>query len=802
MWIVLKTKKVNYHKNLKAMTTRPEDSNHEGVTTARRMPAGAAFWRALERATVGEDSRIGKISKLFFRKGWSGRLAAILIAALMASSYATYAALSKSAQVGHDPDTVIWLLNIDLVIISALVVMMVRRFSKLLGGRKGGIAGSKLHVRLVIVFSVMAAAPAVIMAIFSTFFFHFGVQTWFSERVKTAVESAQVVAESYLEEHQQVIRADILAMANDLDRQSALFYEDRPRFDEFLEKQSYMRNISEVMLFDGRGKILARTALTFTLTFEGLPDVIMNQARDGEVVVNTGKYDDRVRALVKLQNYADTYLYVGRMVDPKVISQLDDTKEAATAYSTLEQKTTGLMITITMIFIMVAILFVLVATWFGLILAKQLVSPIGDLIAASDRVRAGDLTARVAEQGQIDEFDYLAQSFNRMTTQIAEQRDEVMNANRQLDQRRRFTETVLAGVTAGIVGVDERGFITLVNASAAELFGKAQDKLIGENIVEIVPDVAPWFEQAVHKPGKITETEIPLLAKDMSRRILLARIATEKVGEEIKGAVLTFDDITELQSAQRKSAWADVARRIAHEIKNPLTPIQLSAERLKRKYMKEIASDPDTFAEMTDTIIRHVGDIGRMVNEFSGFARMPEPVMKEENLPLHIRQTLVLEKEAHADIAFKVIDKCVDLNVACDVQQIRQAVTNIVQNGIDSIHEKGGGKRLNVLITLDAVRENCVICISDSGLGLPKGTETARLTEPYVTHKVRGTGLGLAIVKKIMEDHKGRLVLGTPDWIQSLDGWEDLGGASVSLVLPLPDKDQQGDDQTDKSKAA
>lgn len=789
MWIVLKTKKVNYRNNM-ALAHLPENEN-EQVRPAAHRTGGVSLWRALERSTLGVDSTIGKISRMMFRKGWSGRLALILIVAIIASGAATYAALSEAPPFGNDPNAVIWLLNLDLVIMILLVGLIARRFAKLLSGRKRGIAGSKLHVRLVVIFSIMAAAPAIIMAIFSTFFFHFGVQAWFSDRVKTAVDSAQLVAESYLEEHQQVIKADILAMANDLDRQSALYYEDRDKFDAYLETQSFVRNLSEVMMFDSSGKIIARTNLTFTLTFEGLPDMVVNQARDGEVVVMTGQYDDRVRALVKLNNYADAYLFVGRMVDPVVISQLDKTKEAATAYTTLSQKSSNLMVTITLIFIVVALMFLLAATWFGIILARQLVTPIGSLITASDRVRAGDLTARVEEGAQIDEFDYLAKSFNRMTMQIEEQRDEVMKANRQLDQRRRFTETVLAGVTAGIVGIDDKGIITLANASAASMFSVDQEKMVGQCISEIVPQIDLALEQAQQKSGKVAQSEIPYLARDMSRRILLVRIAVDRIGDEIKGAVITFDDITELQSAQRVSAWADVARRIAHEIKNPLTPIQLSAERLKRKYMKEVTSDPQVFAECTDTIIRHVGDIGRMVSEFSDFARMPEPVMKEENLSVHIRQTLVLQKEAHGDIAFNIIDDVGDLRIVCDAQQIRQAVTNLIQNSIDSIHEKEGASRLNILLTYDAPRENCVICISDSGLGLPKGEDPSRLTEPYVTHKARGTGLGLAIVKKIMEDHGGKLVIGVPDWIRSLRGWEDLGGASVSLVLPLPEKESQ-----------
>jgi len=750
--------------------------------------SGISLWRALDRAIFKQDSIVGAIGRKTFRRGWTGKLAAILIVAICASGFATYGALTEAPPFGNNPDDVIWLLNLDLVLMVMLVGLIMRRFAKLLSGSRRGLAGSKLQMRLVVIFSIMAAAPAIIMAIFSTFFFHFGVQAWFSDRVKTAVNEAQAVAESYLEEHQQVIKADILAMANDLDREAYMYYENNQAFDKYVDTQSLARNLSEVMIFDSKGRVMSKSGFTFTMSFEDLPTSVLDQARDGEVVLTTGKYDDRIRALVKLNGFADSYLYVGRMVDPTVLSHLASTRDAASAYNILSQKNSGLMVTITMIFIVVALMFLLVATWFGIILARQLVTPIGSLIVASDRVRAGDLTVRMEEGEQIEEFDYLAKSFNRMTMQLQEQREDLVAANRQMDQRRRFTEAVLAGVTAGIVGVDEHGVVTLANSAAEEMFGKKA--LTGQSVTDILPEVGPFLDQAHQKPTKITQTEIPYLSRDGSRRTLLVRIAIEMIGDIGKGAVLTFDDITELQSAQRVSAWADVARRIAHEIKNPLTPIQLSAERLKRKYMKEVTSDPDTFAEMTETIIRHVGDIGRMVSEFSDFARMPEPVMKNENLPVHIRQTLILEKEAHPDITFKVIENIPDVRVLCDAQQIRQALTNLIQNAIDSIHEKGTGGRLNVLMTLDANGENCIVCVSDSGLGLPKDEDPSRLTEPYITHKAKGTGLGLAIVKKIMEDHNGKLVMGTPDWLKSMSGYEDLGGASVSLILPVAEKER------------
>lgn len=769
--------------------TEPLQNNNPDKISKPARGGSVSLWRALERVTLGSNSGIGRAARKVFRRGWTGKLAVVLIIAIIASGFATYAALTETPPFGNDPDTVIWLLNIDLLLMAMLVGLIMRRFAKLMTGRKQGLAGSKLQMRLVVLFSIMAAAPAVIMAIFSTIFFHFGVQAWFSDQVRTAVYEAQAVAEAYLEEHQQVIKADILAMANDLDRQSNLYYENNEAFDRYVDTQSFLRNLSEVLIFDSSGDIMATSGFTFTLRFEDVPKVVLDQARDGEVVITTGKTDDRVRALVKLSSFPDSYLFVGRMVDPVVMSHLDSTRDAASAYGTLSEKNAGLMVTITMIFIVVALMFLLVATWLGILLARQLVTPIGRLITASDRLRAGDLTARVAEGKQIEEFDYLAKSFNRMTEQIQGQRDELIRANRQMDQRRRFTEAVLTGVTAGVVGIKEDGTITLVNVSAAEIFGMEAQTIQGTSVFDILPDVAPLLEQAMQKPSKITQAEVPLVSREGMRRILLVRIAIELIGDTGKGAVLTFDDITELQSAQRKAAWADVARRIAHEIKNPLTPIQLSAERLKRKYLKEVTSDPETFAECTDTIIKHVGDIGRMVNEFSDFARMPEPVMKDENISLDIRQTLVLQKEAHSDISFKIIDNSEDVRIVCDAQQIRQAFINLVQNAVDSIHEKGTKGQINVLMTPDKEHGNLVVCVNDSGKGLPQGEDLARLSEPYITHKAKGTGLGLAIVKKIMEDHNGRLVIGATDWVRSLDGWEDLGGASVSLVLPMQDEE-------------
>ncbi len=763
-------------------------TNIENIAPENKDVTGRGFW-----GTFFEPrNRMNGFRRYFRNKSWGTKLSFILIGLAIISGFATYAALKEAPPFGDNPNTVIWLLNLDLIILLLLVSLIARRIVSIWSGRRRNIAGSKLHVRLVLIFSVMAALPAIIMAVFSAFFFHFGVQTWFSENVRTAVVESQAVAEAYLEEHQQTIRADILAMANDIDRQALRMMDSQAAYNRVLDTQSLIRNLSEAMIFDENGRILARSGLTFTLTFESVPDYYIDKAKDGEVVILTNENDDRVRALVRLNSGNDNYLFVGRRIDPVVLSHVASTKNASERYAQLEGSYSGLQITVTMIFVVVALLLLLAAIWIGIVLARQLVSPISTLISVSDRVRAGDLTARVPKQEQIEEFDYLAQSFNRMTNQIEQQRDELIMANRQLDQRRRLTETVLAGVTAGVIGVNNAGKVTLANSAAGELFEISSQELIGRQITEIIPDISPVLEKAYRKPNKIAQSEVPYINGEGRKLTLMMRIAIELIGAEDHGAVLTFDDITELQSAQRKAAWADVARRIAHEIKNPLTPIQLSAERLRKKYLGEISSDPETFAVCTDTIIRHVEDIGRMVNEFSDFARMPESIMSPTKLIAELQDLVTFQKSVHKDIEISLKGNALeyrDLVILSDAQQIRQAVTNLLQNAIDSLLAKAAKEdnfkaKLYVMIEL---RGGLTIVVSDNGLGLPEGKDPATLSEPYVTHRDKGTGLGLAIVKKIMSDHDGKLIIGINDTIRQLEGFEDLGGATIALSFPLND---------------
>ena len=726
-----------------------------------------------------------------FGATWEGRIALVLAFAGIGCGIATYAALNSMPPFGSNPDIVIWLLNIDLIILLSLGIIVARRVTGLLTLWKKGIPGSKIHMRFVYTFGLVAMAPAIIMMIFSLFFFHYGVQAWFSDRVKAAVQESRAVAEAYLKEHHQIIRADILAMANDLNRESSNYYIDPKGFERYLKTQSVIRNLPEVILFSTDGKVLMQTDTASDFSEkDDVPDFALDRANQGEVMILTDAEDDKVQALVKLQNIPDTYLFVGRPVEANVLNHLAATREAVQNYEEVAAKYSGIRLTVTLIYSVVALVLLLASMWFGLTFARRFAYPISDLIETSDKVRNGDLLAKASEHSGLEEFDYLGRSFNKMTSQILTQRDELIETNAQLDQRRRFTETILAGVTSGILGISRNGQITICNTSANDFLKKSADQLIGESIYAVLPEARDFLDQSYLKPNRTHNFECPYILPDGSRRIFLIRVAIELIGGDDHGAVITFDDITDLQSAQRKAAWADVARRIAHEIKNPLTPIQLSAERLKRKYLKSMPEeDQSIFAQCIDTIVRHVGDIGHMVNEFSSFARMPEPVMKLQDVGQLVREIVTMNREAMQDVNIETFMDASDKHAVCDAQQIRQAFTNILKNAVDSVEERAKSEdegyrgRVAVGLTGGLADGKLAIFVSDNGLGLPKDRDPQSLAEPYVTLKEKGTGLGLAIVKKIMEDHGGHIIFSKPDSVPIPD-WPVLEGATIALVFP------------------
>jgi two-component system, NtrC family, nitrogen regulation sensor histidine kinase NtrY len=711
---------------------------------------------------------------------WAGRfglrrkVAIALAVAAVAAGIATYLALTGAPPFGPRPVVVLSLLNLDLVLLLALAAVVTKRLVEMWAERRRGLAGSRLQVRLVVLFSLIAVLPTIIVAVFSYLFFSFGIESWFSDKVRTAISESVEVADAYVQEHQQAIRADALSMANALDQYAATMMISPQDLVQALTIQASMRGLTEAAILDSKGNMVARTGLAFALGFEDVGQDALRRAKDGEVVVMTDDQEERVRALVSIGAFSDLYLYVGRFIEPKVLAHRRETHMAAAQYEQLEGKRAGLQITFSVIFILVAMLFLAAAVAIGIGIAAQLADPISRLVGAADRIGAGDLSVRVPEGRKDDEMTSLSRAFNRMTDQIQSQQQELIEANRQLDERRRFTETVLTGVTAGVIGLDRYGRINLPNRSASALIGVDLDVSVGDDLAEVVPAMAELLGEAVRRPDRVAQAQIQIIGP--TTRTLLVRIAAEQDDEGISGYVVTFDDITELLSAQRKAAWADVARRIAHEIKNPLTPIQLSAERLRRNYLKEIKKDPDTFRICTDTIVRHVEDIGRMVDEFSAFARMPAPVLKPEDLTAIVERAVFLERTAHSDIAFALNFASRPVTVRCDARLTSQAVINIVKNAVEAIEARivntGPNPPGRIAVSVDEADGRVVVTVEDNGKGLPKrGRE--RLTEPYMTTRAKGTGLGLAIVKKIMEDHRGELLLDDAE----------AGGARVRLVF-------------------
>ena len=699
------------------------------------------------------------------------------------SGIGTYTVFARAGATGPNPDIVLGFMYLNLGLLLIIGLLVSKRLFRIWSQRRQGLAGSQLHTRLVMLFSVIAVIPTIVVAVFSVVLFDFGIRSWFTERIGAAVDASQAVAAAYLEEHRQNITGDALAMAIDLNRQAPFLMARPKQLMKFVQAQAAIRNLTEVVVFETSGKVLAKTGLSLTFDFEPFPETAFQKARNGEVATLTSEVD-RVRAIVRLDSFVDAYLYVGRFVDPEILSYIDNTKQATAEYNLLQGKRVDVQITFALIFAIVALLLLFSAIWVGLNLATQLADPVSRLITASEQISEGDLSIRISNTTDIGEFSLLNSAFNRMTHQLEVQRGDLIEAHRIEDERRQFTEAVLGGVSSGVIGLDKDGNINLPNKSGAQLLGLSADEMMNKPLQSIIPEMADLFEMA--KLSKKVDTNyfdqieaLIELIRDNRQITLRTRITAEGNQDITNGFVVTFDDITELQSAQRTAAWADVARRIAHEIKNPLTPIQLSAERLKRKYLSAISEERDLFVSLTETISRQVSDIGRMVDEFSSFARMPAAKLAPHDLKLIVKAQVTLQSEANNNVEFSFKIPEEPVVVLCDDHQIRQMITNLIQNSIDSINAKSDEQNnVNGSIQIQISKKSnfCYLEIIDDGIGLPAEISN-RLTEPYVTTREKGTGLGLAIVAKIVEDHSGTFKI--EDTIVS------GSGVVVTVKIPL-----------------
>jgi len=711
--------------------------------------------------------------KWFGRFLASRRFAFVLATLAVASGTITFGLLTGTSTGSGESRQIAIFLVIDLVVLLLLLAVIAQRIVAMSVQRRKGMAGSALHVRIVVMFSLIAVTPAILVAVFSALFLNYGVNSWFNERVRTAVEASQVVARAYLEEHIQNIGTAVLGMSNTLNRNASKLIINPRLFAQSLTDLANEQALSEAVIIDANSVILTKSRFSLLQLQTGeVPRNAFERANNGEVVILTAPDVEQVRAIVKLDRFVGAYLLVERFVDARVISNMERVRQASQSYLNLQESRGTIEVTFVAIFMVVALLLLLAAVWIGMILANQLVKPISKLIDAAQGVSQGDLSLRVDVDETIGEIGTLSTAFNEMTEKLAAQQQGLLTMNRELDERRRFTETVLSGVSAGVIGLNNLGLIDLSNPTASLLLGVNLDQAHGRPLSEEVPEMADVLSKAVNKPERVAQAEITIHRDNVPSQLIVSA-TSEQLDGDIIGYVVTFDDITELQSAQRKAAWSDVARRIAHEIKNPLTPIQLSAERLKRKYLKQIKDDPETFIMCIETIIRQVDDLGNMVDEFSSFSRMPQAILKDEDIGNLCRQALFLERnrsETEDGVGDVMVSGEIDEDIQslnCDSQQISRALTNILKNAVESVNEQiethpelqGAGQVILKLCQHETPKGmRSVITVEDNGTGLPE-TDMTRLTEPYVSTRNRGSGLGLAIVKKIMEDHSGNLLL-------------------------------------------
>jgi two-component system nitrogen regulation sensor histidine kinase NtrY len=710
----------------------------------------------------------------------------------LCSGLATYLILTGLTPIVPTHLVVVGMLLINLMLVLAMVIIIAWQVTGLWLARHRQVAGAQLHVRIVSLFSVIAVVPAILLAIFASISLDRGLDHWFSIRTKSIIQNSIDVATAYLQEHGQVIRADTVGMAKDIDEAVELVKLQPQGFGNFLNAQAGIRALPMAYLIDGEGKILATAASVPEFPYKAPPKEAMELAKKGQVIVIAPGQTSLVGAIKSLQNFNDTYLYVVRPVNARVLQQLRATRANVAEYQLLEQRRAGVQVAFGLMYVAVALTLLLSAIWIGMWFANRLVAPIRQLMGAAQQISEGNLAVNVDVRPADGDLAVLGSTFNTMTSELRSQRDELVGANSKLDERRRFTEAVLSGVTAGVVGIGPDGIISLVNRSAETLLEMKEANLTGQPLAKAVPEFAQVLKRA-QKQGRRLVTDQITLRRRGSERNFAVRVTSEGQDQKAQGVVVTFDDMTELVSAQRSTAWADVARRIAHEIKNPLTPIQLSAERIRRKYGASITKDREVFDQCTDTIIRQVSDIGRMVDEFSAFARMPKPVMERNDVREIVREAVFLFQVSRPEIAFELDLPAKPVVALADRRLLAQAVTNLVKNAseaIDSAVEADPARagKGSVVAKVRLKGDRLQITVIDNGCGLPKENRE-RLVEPYMTTRTKGTGLGLAIVQRITEQHGGTLTLADAP---KRNG--KIEGASVRIDLPMGDGEEAAAD--------
>jgi two-component system, NtrC family, nitrogen regulation sensor histidine kinase NtrY len=728
----------------------------------------------------------------------TGIIGPIAVGIALLSALATFLVLAGLTPIRGTGEVVLTLLLSSAAAALLLLGIIGREVWLVVQARRRGRAGARLHIQIVALFSIIAAAPTIFVAVVASIAFDRGLDaSQFATRA--VIQNFLIVADAYLAQNAQMIRGEVMAMAFDLARAKPVFDQDREKFRQLLTAQATFRGLPGAMIIDGERTVIEKADV------RNQQDMVIPSPQPLANVTDTDPQIDFltdansaaavVTAAIKLRGYDNTYLYVAHPLDPRVFSQLKETRSSIGQYSALEERRPGVQLAFALMYTVIALTVLLSAAWLGLNFANRLVAPIRRLIGAANVVSRGNLYVQVPVRPSEGDLAQLGETFNKMTQELRTQRDDIVRARDLVDSRRRFTEAVLAGASAGVIGVDADGRISILNRSAEKLIGRTEAEALGKPLTEVVPELAPMMGEAQAAVQRLVQGQITI-SRGNDERNLSVRVTTEQSADPTHGYVVTLDDITELVSAQRTSAWADVARRIAHEIKNPLTPIQLSAERLRRKYSSVIKEDRTVFERCTETIVRQVDDIRRMVDEFSRFARMPKPVMAPEDVADTVRQAVFLMRVGNADVDIEADISEDPMTARFDRRLISQGLTNIIKNATEAIAAVPASEIDRGKIYVSAARNsdnNIIIDIIDNGIGLPKENRR-RLLEPYVTTREKGTGLGLAIVGKILEEHGGRIELH--------DAAEKTPGARGAWIRMLFAADPIANSEADVRKAA
>lgn len=702
---------------------------------------------------------------------------------------ATYTALGPLDQGSNSPFLRIVVLA-DLSYILILAALVILRITQMIGARRAQSAGSRLHLRLTGVFGLLALLPTIMVAVFAVLSINVGLEGWFSKRVGNVLSNSLAAAQAYEEEHRQELERDGLALAAELNavRESNFFMSDGEIRQSLGQLQSEIeRGLTEAFVIDGAGEIRARGARSYEFGYERVGSEQIDEALSNGIVVIEDWSNDEFRALIPLTSFTDRFLYVTRSVDGNILNLLDQTQETVGLYRQLESDRGRLLFEFGILYLGFAVILILAAVLLGLWFAERLSRPVGQLVVASQKVGAGDLDVRVPEEQGDDEIAQLGSYFNQMTAELRRQRGELLENTQQIERRRRLFDSVLSSITSGVVGLNAEGQVTFVNRSARRLLD-VDHELEARPLSVAVPEFGPLLETLQAEGREVVQEQVNII-RGGKQEALLARLSTRKSEEGLlEGYVVAFDDVTDLVSAQRLAAWGDVARRIAHEIKNPLTPIQLSAERIKRKFVGKLGDGGDDLKQMTDVIVRQTNDLRRIVDEFSRFARMPEPDRITNDLAAILRDAVTLQVAGQPGVKFDSNIPEGPVFAEIDATMIGQALTNIIKNAgeaIETLREKNPNVSVlpEIRVALVVGPSTARICISDNGIGLPE--DRARLFEPYVTTREKGTGLGLPIVKKIIEEHGGSLMLLDAE---PFDGSDRFGAMAVIELPILPQK--------------